>query len=743
MSTGIIIGLFAKLAADRTIGYARPLAAIAFTVSTAATYLYESRRAQEVTSTDEDSSSEESDGNDSEELVESDPKAATPWYNPPRAPAVVSNSTADTPWWVVQRAPEKRAPDDDSDSEGLVDSDPKAATHRDNPPRAPAAVSISKAPAPGSEPPRAPEKMPPAVKTLDKQWKELEKKGDSASLISFIIEHDFINGEVLADFCRNPKNNLQDLYSKALGENKQKVLDFLLQERWLKDKKIDFDKVLHPIPSGKINKETLEKLCTKPILNIHPNKLIFDYIIELDYFSLNVEATLCRLIEEHKENQLTVYKRLFFNALEKNKPAVVARLMGSTWFKWQNHAFTQAEIYQRWRVHSKIELPAHWCDVKNPKLEEAYQRAQKYLSSKAEPSAGFVEEVDSETIDAIYASKKYDLMRFWKLICSVDEQMVLQNKSFIRLAGELTAPQGDPFGLHLIAAIQGCRPGIVAHLMKNPPQLNTAARAECWASIRDAKTAEILESKYVVSPPQALSTVLRSDSATYTNSDFTKTTHVKMLSKRATEDTLESALSTKSCQEDEELKKLIQSYVYAVAFLREVSLSSDYIDQIDKDRFEAISIRAAWPTNIDHRTHQLWALCCKFDAYSNDKNSLYVGLFTRSDFRRIEPSTMIATAAQHSCPNIVKDMLTVRYDAFKHHLQEKFADLLVMNNTPELLDAVIACNLTSSKEVVKALLDAGMSGVEQALAKYEKDDKKQPLVQIMREHLAAKKPNNE
>ena len=585
--------------------------------------------------------------------------------------------------------------------------------------------------------------MPPAVKTLDKQWKELEKKGDSASLISFIIEHDFINGEVLADFCRNPKNNLQDLYSKALGENKQKVLDFLLQERWLKDKKIDFDKVLHPIPSGKINKETLEKLCTKPILNIHPNKLIFDYIIELDYFSLNVEATLCRLIEEHKENQLTVYKRLFFNALEKNKPAVVARLMGSTWFKWQNHAFTQAEIYQRWRVHSKIELPAHWCDVKNPKLEEAYQRAQKYLSSKAEPSVGFVEEVDSETIDAIYASRKYDLMRFWKLICSVDEQMVLQNKSFIRLAGELTAPQGDPFGLHLIAAIQGCRPGIVAHLMKNPPQLNTAARAECWASIRDAKTAEILESKYVVSPPQALSTVLRFDSATYTNSDFTKTTHVKMLSKRATEDTLESALSTKSCQEDEELKKLIQSYVYAVAFLREVSLSSDYIDQIDKDRFEAISIRAAWPTNIDHRTHQLWALCCKFDAYSNDKNSLYVGLFTRSDFRRIEPSTMIATAAQHSCPNIVKDMLTVRYDAFKHHLQEKFADLLVMNNTPELLDAVIACNLTSSKEVVKALLDAGMSGVEQALAKYEKDDKKQPLVQIMREHLAAKKPNNE
>lgn len=341
-----------------------------------------------------------------------------------------------------------------------------------------------------------------------------------------------------------------------------------------------------------------------------------------------------------------------------------------------------------------------------------------------------------------YASKKYDL-RFWELLCSVDEQIVLQNKSFIRLAGELTAPQGDPFGLHLIAAIQGCRPGIVAHLMKNPPQLNTAARAECWASIRDAKTAEILESKYVVSPPQALSTVLRSDSATYTNSDFTKTTHVKMLSKRATEDTLESALSTKSCQEDEELKKLIQSYVYAVAFLREVSLSSDYIDQIDKDRFEAISIRAAWPTNIDHRTHQLWALCCKFDAYSNDKNSLYVGLFTRSDFRRIEPSTMIATAAQHSCPNIVKDMLTVRYDAFKHHLQEKFADLLVMNNTPELLDAVIACNLTSSKEVVKALLDAGMSGVEQALAKYEKDDKKQPLVQIMREHLAAKKPNNE
>jgi hypothetical protein len=101
---------------------------------------------------------------------------------------------------------------------------------------------------------------------------------------------------------------------------------------------------------------------------------------------------------------------------------------------------------------------------------------------------------------------------------------------------------------------------------------------------------------------------------------------------------------------------------------------------------------------------------------------------------------MIEIVGKYCCPDIIKNILTVRYDVFKKDLEGKFNVLIQMYKSPELLNVVIQNEeyykpVSNAEAVIRALLDAGVEEVDKSIKKWRHQSSAQPFVKIMMEHL--------
>ncbi|MGD0664655.1 MAG: hypothetical protein ABSA17_02855, partial [Rhabdochlamydiaceae bacterium] len=135
-----------------------------------------------------------------------------------------------------------------------------------------------------------------------------------------------------------------------------------------------------------------------------------------------------------------------------------------------------------------------------------------------------------------------------------------------------------------------------------------------------------------------------------------------------------------------------------------------------------------------------WNLSCKFD----DLTSIQTLFSKLNQPGQNNLPALIEAVGKYRCPRMIKHILTIQYEGFKKELlQGKFGVLIHRYKSHDLLDAVIEYKTyypqkeSTAVEIFRALLDAGVEGVDQSIDKW-RDKSEWTFVLIMQEHL--KKP---